>query len=1030
MPIFQSLGARFTAAFITTAAVVFTIFVGLILFQMNRGLTSQADKLGQLSEEKLAERLDAQAKLARARVRNLFNESAKTVESIATRPDTVAALQSRNVVAIAKSIDAVTKKSNIDSIIAIDENHHVIGANQYRDDLIEINRIIKEIPGYNNIIKNMNDNDRNNIIGFRILTKSTKSINSIIKTNNDNYIAEITSYPYFNDFGDVNGALISFRKLKNEEPTILEFSELSGVGVIIQSDNKTLLSVGTNGTVLYPKASESSPLLNSHDGNYKIRCADYEAIAQVCAAVPSSELSIMRAELVRIGVSEGLELVASLVAIAIISLLLIAIIAWLISRQVTRPLVQITHAVTSVARGDCTTTVLGADRRDEVGDIARAVLVLQNSMEERDHLKQDTLRQNDELRRREDDLQHQNLWFNAALNNMSQGLCMFDADQRLIVSNQQYQSLYDLPDDVMKPGTFLADILERSDTLASRLRLASDGQHVDETRIPDGPSNLLQELPDGRVISVARRQMSDGGWVATYEDISERQRNEARIAHLASHDPLTNLPNRTFFHAQIEQALVRQQRYGGDFALHFLDLDNFKTINDTLGHLTGDMLLCSVADRLQSSIRESDILVRLGGDEFAIIQMGLTRPRAAADMAQRLIDNIQKPYSLNGHIAIIGVSIGLAIAPRDGSEAEILLKNADLALHRAKHEGRNTFRFFESEMDEAMRARRALEMDLRQALSRGEFEPYYQPLIKLATNQIIGFEALLRWHHPTRGMVSPGEFIPIAEEIGIIAQIGEWVLRRACLEAKRWPEYCKVAVNISAAQIKNRNLTQVVISALAASGLQASRLEIEVTESVVLEEDKEILATLWQLKELGVRFSMDDFGTGYSSLSCLSSFPFDKIKIDQSFVREMEIRTDCAAIVRAVNGLAQTLNMTTTAEGVETQGQLDLLRLEGCTEVQGYFLGRPMPASAAGALVGCDEHQLNLPTSAHNEPGSVVISNAISAGQTRKSGRASSARSAYKSVPDEQQNSTIVSTDEPHAKRQLRARRMRQSPQR
>jgi diguanylate cyclase (GGDEF)-like protein len=432
--------------------------------------------------------------------------------------------------------------------------------------------------------------------------------------------------------------------------------------------------------------------------------------------------------------------------------------------------------------------------------------------------------------------------------------------------------------------------------------------------------------------------------------MTERRQAEARVEHMARHDALTGLPNRAQLRTRMEEALARARR-GEQFAVLCLDLDRFKAVNDTLGHPVGDELLRAVTLRLRSLVRETDTVVRLGGDEFAIIQATLAQPDAATALARRLIAELAEPYVIEGHQVVVGASVGIALAPRDGSSADLLLKSADLALYRAKADGRGTWRFFEPEMDARMQARRQLELDLRQALAAGEFHLLYQPLINLVSGRITGFEALLRWHHPERGLVAPADFVPLAEETGLILPLGEWVLREACREAVGWPAEVSVAVNVSAVQFGSPRLVDTVAEALAASGLPGERLEIEVTESIMLQDTAQTMAVLHRLRAFGIRISMDDFGTGYSSLSYLRSFPFDKIKIDQSFVRDLEKRGDARAIVRAISGLGGSLGMRTSAEGVETPEQFEQLRADGCTEGQGYLFGRPVPGKAARALL-------------------------------------------------------------------------------
>ncbi len=541
-------------------------------------------------------------------------------------------------------------------------------------------------------------------------------------------------------------------------------------------------------------------------------------------------------------------------------------------------------------------------------------------------------------------LEQQNVRFHAALSNMCQGLCMFDADENLVIANERYAEMYGLSRDIITPGTPFRKILEARIAMGAyvgseperyiRERVAAVRERVSSTKI--------QTLSDGRVLSISHQPMSDGGWVATHQDITDQRRSEAKIAHMALHDALTDLPNRTLLNERLEQALAYARR-GEIVATHLLDLDHFKNVNDTLGHAVGDKLLQLVSQRLSSLVRETDTVARMGGDEFAIVQTALEQPADAATLANRIIEAISAPYDIDGHQVTIGTSVGIAIGPNDGTDPNQLMRNADLALYRGKSEGRGVYRFFEPGMDFQLKARRALECDLRAALTDGQFILYYQPVINLERNDITGFEALIRWQHPERGLVPPNEFIPLAEEIGLIVRIGEWALRQACATVAKWPGDASVSVNISPAQFRSPGLVQAVLIALADSGLPAQRLELEITETVLLEDSEQTLSTLHRLRDLGVRIAMDDFGTGYSSLSYLQSFPFDRIKIDRSFVKDITSASGSLNIVRAVAAMARGLGMAATAEGVETQEQLETVRSEGCTEMQGFLFSKPRP---------------------------------------------------------------------------------------
>jgi diguanylate cyclase (GGDEF)-like protein/PAS domain S-box-containing protein len=455
------------------------------------------------------------------------------------------------------------------------------------------------------------------------------------------------------------------------------------------------------------------------------------------------------------------------------------------------------------------------------------------------------------------------------------------------------------------------------------------------------------------VLTFGRRVVFEGrdGYLVAFVDITERRKAEARIAYMAHHDGLTDLPNREFYQDRLRQALEYGQSGSNRVAVLCVDLDLFKNVNDSFGHPMGDRLLRLVADRLRSQVRGNNLAARLGGDEFAVILASDVSPNEVSDFSARLIRILSASYDIDGIEVVIGASIGVALSPGDGSTTEELMRNADMALYRAKSDGGGVHRFFEREMDRLAQKRRDMELDLRRAFANGEFELHYQPLVDIAADRISGFESLLRWRHPEKGMISPADFIPVAEDIGLIVSLGEWVLREACTEAAKWPDAIKVAVNLSPVQFRSRNLVQAVISALAHSGLSPLRLELEITESLFLAETEANLAILHQLRGLGISISMDDFGTGYSSLSYLRSFPFDKIKIDRSFVKDIAERPDCVAIVRAISGLGRSLNITTTAEGVETTDQLDWLRAEGCNEVQGFLFSAAKPAAEVEVLL-------------------------------------------------------------------------------
>ena len=537
-----------------------------------------------------------------------------------------------------------------------------------------------------------------------------------------------------------------------------------------------------------------------------------------------------------------------------------------------------------------------------------------------------------------------------ALDNMTQGLMQYDAASRIVFFNRRYVEMYGLSPDVIRPGRLFRDVMVHRKATGSfagdPTKFCDDVlRNVSEKRL----THTVLATKSGRLFQIVNQPLEDGGWVATHEDVTELKRSEQQVEHLAHYDVLTGLPNRALFREKLQDE-IRQTERGNKFALLYLDIDEFKDINDSLGHPVGDEFLRQLAQRLQTCVRKDDFIARLGGDEFAIIQTSVREAGDVEELVNRVHSVIREPFHCGGHQLSADASIGIAMAPADGSEIDELIKHADLAMYEAKSSGRRAFRFFVPRMDEVAKARRELALDLRAAIGNGEFELHYQPIVNISDHAIGACEALIRWKHPEKGMISPVDFIPVAEDSGLITAIGEWVLTTACNEAAGWPDHVKVAVNVSPVQFKSQTLALKVVQALAASGLPASRLELEITEAVLIRDDDVALAILHQLREIGVRIALDDFGTGFSSLSYLQRFPFDKIKIDRSFIKDLG-PGGSSSIVQAVVTIADARNIVTTAEGVETQQQFDLLRTLGCTQMQGWLFSAARPASEIRSML-------------------------------------------------------------------------------
>ena len=562
--------------------------------------------------------------------------------------------------------------------------------------------------------------------------------------------------------------------------------------------------------------------------------------------------------------------------------------------------------------------------------------------------------------------------FDTALNNMPHGLCMFRSDGRLAVMNHRFSEMMNLSDDLIQRGASATDIIAAC--ITSDSITAASGKMILSEIVNTQASDMITTDPDvkrGRSLSWAFQPMIGGGAVVLVEDITERRNAEARISHLARYDELTALPNRVNFRDEIGRLLAIQQGAEHLSALLFVDLDQFKQVNDTLGHPCGDQLLCAVADRLREMLRPEDFVARFGGDEFVVFQQNIHSADDAAGLARRIVDRLSERYKIDNHLVEIGASVGIAMTSR-GVGADTLLKNADMALYRAKADGRGTFCFFRDEMAQVVESRRILELDLRKALANEEFELFYQPLVNVKSGRISTCEALLRWNHPVRGTVSPVDIIPVAEDMGLIVDLGRWILRRACMECMKWPEGVSVAVNFSPQQFHQRDVLSEVRYALEVSGLPADRLEIEITESSLMRNTQLTHDVLSQLHSLGVRISLDDFGTGYSSLSYLHNFPLQKVKIDRSFLEGIDSDRPLT-LLRGVARLSADLGMTVVVEGVETNEQLELVGADGTiSEVQGYLFSPPIPATRIRQLLNVS-HGRRLP----EEPLRVISSRSI-----------------------------------------------------
>jgi diguanylate cyclase (GGDEF)-like protein len=702
-------------------------------------------------------------------------------------------------------------------------------------------------------------------------------------------------------------------------------SDPRAAGVVLSSNNSVMVSQQSIDHFDLPIQDLSDFALKTEAGGQtKVQDAgDYEFIA-----VPVTDPALHTIGSIAVAWSvKGLldnvwytAIKEALSLIAVVALVLMVLV-YSMRRMVTSPLNKIAILIDkppALGVGDIQNSgVEFEDRSDEIGTFARALGRFYRNAAEK-HLLHGQL--------------------DSALTNMSQGLCMFDKDGNLVVSNSRFAQMYGLSSNDLKPGMSKTDVI--NSVASADLFTAADPTANPQQQLAwitgSESDSTTHELTSGKTFTVSRQPTADGGWVATHTDVTDLRRAEKKLSHLAGHDVLTGLPNRRRFHECIDQAL-QQESASKDLAVLFLDLDKFKAVNDTLGHAAGDELLKTVSARLLACVRQGDVVCRLGGDEFAILQRSGQQPEGAQALAVRITKSLSEPVTIGDQKVKIGVSTGIALSAHDGNDAAALLKCADMAVYVAKSEGRNTHRFYTLEMSERQQQRQRLEMQLRTALEANQFELHYQPIVDIRTNRITCMEALVRWNNPELGLVPPADFIPIAEETGLITAIGEWSIREACQQAAKWPADIRVAVNISAVQFQRCDLARIVFSALASAHIAPSRLELEITESVLLGNDEATIDLLHKLRGFGVRIVLDDFGTGYSALSYLNKFPFDKIKIDRAFVSGLNENKVNDAIINAVVNISRSLNISTVAEGVETRAQCQHLLDAGIDEIQGHL---------------------------------------------------------------------------------------------
>ncbi|SDR21305.1 EAL domain-containing protein [Pseudovibrio sp. Tun.PSC04-5.I4] len=932
-------------AIISVVAIALSYFAltFLVIIQWERTLQLQSEQLSQIAVNQFSTALERDVALVKHRIQSQLSETAASLSAIGERSDIVKAAETRVWAGDVNILSLVQEGTPLDAIILLNYRGQIVGASKKGDPGLIQKQLLKVHLKQALRTTWMPETGKGPVVRYTLLPAT--QFGPLLPGEPDAGVSQILYSPLVDPNTQWRGALVAQRWFPFHSGVIDEYSRISGAEIAIFYQDK-LVGASPKAPVEALRKPEDLRKLKILNTAFEF-CDNGPAPLVICAFKPLEVLLHAQERLRNVGEESSSQTFQRLIVLGFAACLIIFIVALLVSRKISQPLQTIADALSDVAGGNFDVRVEGTRRMDEVGEIARAVKVLQASARERDSLRLNIQRKNKELRNQEQELVKQNTLFDAALNNMSHGLCMFDTYKRLIVFNQRFDDIFACEQGAGKIGMTWNEMLTCMPLAQEFLEETGEKSVAQQLWPSTVRSTFTLELQSEQVILMTLEPQGSGGWVAIFEDITERQRISDHLSYLATHDTLTKLPNRLLMNERLQEMKQAALAQSESFGILWMDLDEFKTINDSLGHTVGDKLLCHIARILREKVTNKEMIARLGGDEFAILSKLPASREDLEKIAQEVLKIVAAPCFLEGHEIVVGASLGIAMFSKEQQDVDELIRFADLALYQAKNDGRNTYRFFESDMAAKIKQRQTLITDLYKATANRDLEVYFQPQVILETGEISGFEALLRWNHPRYGFISPFEFIPLAEETGLILEIGAWVLDEACSLAAGWPKCVNLAVNLSPRQIYYDTLLPVVDEVLARTGLDPGRLELEVTETVLLADHLRVRQTLAKLQQIGVKISMDDFGTGYSSLSTLRRFPFDRIKVDRSFVMSMDQDEDARFIVNSVIELANRLGIATTAEGVESKEIAEQLKAVGCTEAQGYYFGKPAPPNQA-----------------------------------------------------------------------------------
>ncbi|WP_068083581.1 EAL domain-containing protein [Polycladidibacter stylochi] len=947
-------GPTIAQKLIVSAVILVTLtFIGLtslVIFQLELTFKKQTDKFEVLAEKQFNRVMRSDLQHLSTSITKEMDDIANRVASIARQPSFLEAMHNENYTVISKELQQYNNTMGMDGLILFNVNSKILGSSNPE---LEPNvlRGYLEQQGFTSLLKGiLRQRLKPNALEFYGIIPA-KELGSIIGKEIMGSAAEVTIAPIFNDNGQLDAILVAQKWMRYHDRILESFKSITNINIIVFYRGEVVST--TVDDLDQASISDINEFsygdLKKLKGNY-VLCDSGPRDLRICAVNSAVIFQEVIAIISSLGEEAKIYTLTRIVGFAVFCIIVVIFVALAISVNITSPLKEITKALSAVTERNYNGEIQGGERSDEVGDIARAAVLMQKSVKEREDLRVNIEKQQEKLLVQEKELRVQNTQFEAAINSMIQGLCLFDANRNLIRTNNRFISMFSLRASSVFPGKSWESLFKIMLSTTDKDVMTGDESGSEFLSI----NNIVHvfSLNSGRSIEMSVSPVHGGGWVCTFEDITDRKRVSDHLSYLATHDALTQLPNRLLMQRHLSEKLAHLRRTKQTFGILWMDLDQFKTVNDSLGHATGDKLLCHVGKVLRENLRENEMVVRLGGDEFAVITAENATHKSLEQQAKRIIALLSRPCYLDGHEITVGVSIGILLVMDETVPVDQLLKQADLALYQAKEEGRNTYCFFQERLAKRIQMQQRFSSELRWALERDEFILHYQPQVDLSTSKLIGFEALVRWQHPKHGLLSPAHFISIAEETGLMQEIGRVVLEKACHEAARWPLELKVAVNLSPKQVEDGSLVKDLRQLLLETGLASHQLELEITETTVLSNDDHVIEVIKSLREMGVSIAMDDFGTGYSSLSFLRRYTFDTMKIDRSFVAAISSSKDNRNIVEAIVKLSQMLGLKVIAEGVESEKQARILKKMNCEYAQGFYFAKPLAPEFIPDMIG------------------------------------------------------------------------------